>query len=321
LAIKSELDNLYSINTTSIFFEKVDFNKQKVEIEFNYLSTNQLQNSLTAFNEYIDKVFCNESKEYRNTTLSITDLDLPPQIIEVLGMDFPTELSDLFEAMYFNQFKPISENADFDLRTGSYVWSSSNYPKSYNDLKEVNEGYRDKSNGSYVALGWVKWLLFAQENLNLSNIKDEKVLFSYFYDGSTPEYGKVLYMINPYRQIENLLYQRKGQMEVRVYGSNDIYYQISTKIGKPNQSKLAKKKNQFESEISSLTQLLKIFGNDEPLKQTIIYNKIAKIRKEQEKFLQWLIKMGNIYTADNVRMARAYKIIKDRKSTRLNSSH
>jgi len=286
LAIKSELDNLYSINTTSIFFEKVDFNKQKVEIEFNYLSTNQLQNSLTAFNEYIDKVFCNESKEYRNTTLSITDLDLPSQIIEVLGMDFPTELSDLFEAMYFNQFKPISENADFDLRTGSYVWSSSNYPKSYNDLKEVNEGYRDKSNGTYVALGWVKWLLFAQENLNLSNIMDEKVLFSYFYDGSTPEYGKVLYMRNPYRQIENLLYQRKGQMEVRVYGSNDIYYQISTKIGKPNQSKLAKKKNQFESEISSLTQLLKIFGNDEPLKQTIIYNKIAKIRKEQEKFLQ-----------------------------------
>jgi hypothetical protein len=32
--------------------------------------------------------------------------------------------------------------------------------------------------------------------------------------------------------------------------------------------------------------------------------------EEQEKFLQWLIKMGNIYTADNVRMARAYKIIK-----------
>jgi len=32
--------------------------------------------------------------------------------------------------------------------------------------------------------------------------------------------------------------------------------------------------------------------------------------EEQEKFLQWLIKMGNIHTADNVRMARAYKIIK-----------
>jgi hypothetical protein len=31
---------------------------------------------------------------------------------------------------------------------------------------------------------------------------------------------------------------------------------------------------------------------------------------EQEKFLQWLIKMGNIHTADNVRMARAFKIIK-----------
>jgi len=32
--------------------------------------------------------------------------------------------------------------------------------------------------------------------------------------------------------------------------------------------------------------------------------------QEQEKFLQWLIKMGNIHTADNVRMARAFKIIK-----------
>ena len=31
---------------------------------------------------------------------------------------------------------------------------------------------------------------------------------------------------------------------------------------------------------------------------------------EQEKFLQWLIKMGNIHTADNIRMARAFKIIK-----------
>ena len=31
---------------------------------------------------------------------------------------------------------------------------------------------------------------------------------------------------------------------------------------------------------------------------------------DQEKFLQWLIKMGNIHTADNVRMARAFKIIK-----------
>jgi hypothetical protein len=31
---------------------------------------------------------------------------------------------------------------------------------------------------------------------------------------------------------------------------------------------------------------------------------------EQEKFLQWLIRMGNIHTADNVRMARAFKIIK-----------
>ena len=30
----------------------------------------------------------------------------------------------------------------------------------------------------------------------------------------------------------------------------------------------------------------------------------------QEKFYQWLIKMGNIHTADNVRMARAYQIVK-----------
>jgi len=31
---------------------------------------------------------------------------------------------------------------------------------------------------------------------------------------------------------------------------------------------------------------------------------------DQEKFLQWLIRMGNIHTADNVRMERAYQIVK-----------
>ncbi len=31
--------------------------------------------------------------------------------------------------------------------------------------------------------------------------------------------------------------------------------------------------------------------------------------ENQENFLQWLIKMGNIHTANNKRMTRAYKII------------
>jgi len=30
----------------------------------------------------------------------------------------------------------------------------------------------------------------------------------------------------------------------------------------------------------------------------------------QERFYQWLIKMGNIHTADNVRMERAFQIVK-----------
>ena len=30
----------------------------------------------------------------------------------------------------------------------------------------------------------------------------------------------------------------------------------------------------------------------------------------QERFYQWLIRMGNIHTADNVRMERAFQIVK-----------
>ena len=31
--------------------------------------------------------------------------------------------------------------------------------------------------------------------------------------------------------------------------------------------------------------------------------------ENQERFYQWLIRMGNIYTADNSKMARAYEVI------------
>jgi len=275
-------ENLFSIDISSAFFEEVDFNNQKVNLEIRYLSKEQLGNDDIAQIEYIDKVFNGSEYLYKDVT-TFAQIGFPSAMALILGQEVEKELLNVFKVPYATSYKKGYKTLD----AGKYYPSSYShaYPPSFSDLKEENGGYRT-STGGFVCFAWVKWLLFAKENLAMENVQTDNALVSYFYGGA-PEFVKNLRIQNPYDQINDLMYTAR-RVEVGVYSSRDIFYQISTKIedSSTTQSVLVKKKSKFEEQISSLTQLLQVFGNDEPLKQNIIYNKIARVRKEQESFIQ-----------------------------------
>jgi GNAT superfamily N-acetyltransferase len=279
LSINDSYGSLYSIDTSSAFFEEVDFNQKNVNLEFKYLSKEQLGDDDIAIVQYIDKVFCGSDNQYEDN-LTYSKIGFPSAIELVLGEEVKDEVMNVFKTPIVSQFRKAYAKLD----TNKFYPSnySNQFPPSFDDLKEDNGGY--KANGAYIPIGWVKFLLFAKEHLQMENVQTDNALISYFYDGS-PEFAKDLRIANPYQQIDDMFYTPR-RAQVGVYDSYTASYQISVKIGALSQAKLVKKKNKFEEEISSLTQLLQVFGNDEPLKQNIIYNKIARVRKEQEAFIQ-----------------------------------
>ena len=284
LLIREEYGNLFFINTSSAFFEEVDFNNQKVNLEIRYLSQKQLGYDDMAQIQYIDKVFNGGLAQYNKDVKTFSKINFPSAIALVLGEEVEEELLNVFKVPYANlidhRYKTLDSGAFYPSPYRNF------YPPSFDDLKQENGGYKN-SQGDFVDLAWVKWLLFAKENLQMENVQTDNALVSYFYGGA-PEFVKTLRIQNPYDQISSSFYTSRFDTEVGVYNrNNNIFYQISTKIEDSSTTKsVVKKKSKFEEQISSLTQLLQVFGNDEPLKQNIIYNKIARVRKEQENFIQ-----------------------------------
>ena len=292
--IRENYKTNFKIDTESSFFEEVDFNVQKADWEISYMSAEQLDQSNKAKIEYLDKIFNNANQRYSDAK-SIAELGLPKEIENVLGMEMRGEIKNVFKSQYLSgtDYNGNGQSYDYDntLSCSKTYWSTHN-PCCYDDLQQKNGGFLFVSKtqnirNQYVPICVVEWMKFVKEELKQDDLSaDGKFDVSYFYDGSTTENAEKLSMGNPYYTISKIIYQlSRSVFQSSIYESQ-VKYQLLPKIGSTSTGSMVKKKNQFEEQISTLTTLLDVFGTDEPLKQKMIYQKIGKIRKEQENFVQ-----------------------------------
>jgi hypothetical protein len=278
----SNVGGSYNINSSSEFFQEVDFNVSKFDWEFRYLSEEQCGGGTqSSMSMYISQIFFN-SVNYQTTDLTLQKIGLNDNAKDLLGTELKPELVDVFADYMYND-RPYTGSAE--KLTAGKSWEDRRFT-SLAEIEQDGNGFRLISGSKeYVPIKIISWMEFLRDSLDTNIANSRLIDFSYFYNGKTPKMVEGLYIQNPYYTLSNIA-NENSYNDIMGNSIRTRYYQCLPKITSKSQVSLAKKKNSFEQRISALTSLLKIFEADEPLKQKMIFDKISKIRKEQEEFVQ-----------------------------------